>query len=364
MKNKKLLSSLIGAILISSFLLGITSCKKKEPETIKIGAILPLTGYLAYLGEEERNCLELAVEETKNVKIIYQDSKGSASDGVTALQALLLQKPHGIICALTRVTEAIAPIIDNKEVPTFALSIHPTIASRSKFLFRAYVGEEDIAKKWLQYIKSKKAKKIGALYIRDSSIDEAISFLEKSLKEIGAELVVKETYEFTDKDLRPQLIKIKENKCDLIVTEDFGNLYPIILKEAENLGIRTKIIGGIGMLTIPQLDPKLVEGIVFAAPQFSIVQPPQYGKFIERYQDKFKRLPTFDGIYTYISFKILYEALSVNNGNKKKAIEWILEKRKFKIFDEEYQFEADGTGKCPVALGIFHEGKILPLELE
>jgi len=42
-------------ILISSMFL-ISGCKKKEPEVIKIGAILPLTGSIAIIGVPEKKC--------------------------------------------------------------------------------------------------------------------------------------------------------------------------------------------------------------------------------------------------------------------------------------------------------------------
>jgi len=34
----------------------ISGCKKKEPEVIKIGAILPLTGPIAIIGVPEKKC--------------------------------------------------------------------------------------------------------------------------------------------------------------------------------------------------------------------------------------------------------------------------------------------------------------------
>ena len=47
---------------------------------------------------------------------------------------------------------------------------------------------------------------------------------------------------------------------DAILVMDFGNLYGLILKEAENLGIRKLVVGNIGLLTAPPIDDALLEG--------------------------------------------------------------------------------------------------------
>ena len=48
-------------VLGSLFL--INGCTKKEPETIKIGVILPLTGNLSEVGENAKNGILLGLEE-------------------------------------------------------------------------------------------------------------------------------------------------------------------------------------------------------------------------------------------------------------------------------------------------------------
>ncbi|RKZ22128.1 hypothetical protein DRQ18_03210, partial [bacterium] len=78
----KALSFGILAVFIATTLIVFPSCKKQE-KVIKIGAILPLTGRTAFLGEGERNALLLAVEEInkegingKKIELIIEDSKG------------------------------------------------------------------------------------------------------------------------------------------------------------------------------------------------------------------------------------------------------------------------------------------------
>ena len=68
-------------VLISVAFLVILSggCVKKDGKEIKIGAILPLTGDLAFLGEEIRKGIDIAVEEVRqeglSLKVFYEDDQ-------------------------------------------------------------------------------------------------------------------------------------------------------------------------------------------------------------------------------------------------------------------------------------------------
>ncbi|RMD57361.1 MAG: hypothetical protein D6828_03820 [Nitrospirae bacterium] len=68
---RSIFTVLLAVILIGSLFL-INGCKKQEPETIKIGAILPLTGDAAQYGEWAKNGISLAVDEI-NAKKNFQN---------------------------------------------------------------------------------------------------------------------------------------------------------------------------------------------------------------------------------------------------------------------------------------------------
>ena len=49
-----------------------TGCKNKDDGTIKVGAILPMTGYAAFNGQTCKEGLELALSEIDSMKIDYK----------------------------------------------------------------------------------------------------------------------------------------------------------------------------------------------------------------------------------------------------------------------------------------------------
>ena len=69
----------------------------KEPQVIKIGAILPLTGPIAFFGEYEKNAINIACSEIndrggikgKKVEVIYEDSQNDPKKAVNAFNKLI-----------------------------------------------------------------------------------------------------------------------------------------------------------------------------------------------------------------------------------------------------------------------------------
>ncbi|HDR68318.1 MAG TPA: amino acid ABC transporter substrate-binding protein, partial [Bacteroidaceae bacterium] len=129
MKQKQIVTTIFTLIIL---LFGCIGCEKKNDDVIRIGAILPLTGNLAYLGEEEKNVLTILQEqinETEDTKVLFmfEDSKGNARDGLTAYNKLRSQNVNYYITSLTIVARAVAPLIDRNNHLQFVLSIDPSI---------------------------------------------------------------------------------------------------------------------------------------------------------------------------------------------------------------------------------------------
>ena len=158
--NKKKLWLGIGAALFAVLvIIFIVIQPKKEPEVIKIGAILPLTGDASIYGSALKEGLDLALEEIntkggiigKKVVVIYEDSQADPKVAVSAINKLINIDKVKIILGemFSSVTLAIAPIAQKSQVvlisPTvsaeavpnvgdYIFSIYPSDAYDGKFL--------------------------------------------------------------------------------------------------------------------------------------------------------------------------------------------------------------------------------------
>jgi len=106
-------------IIISGIWYGVsrktTTPTIKEP--IKIGAILPLSGPVSIFGNWIKEGIDLALKDinTNRIKVIYEDSKLDAKEGVSAFNKLVdVDGAKIIITAMSLVTVPLIPIAEEK----------------------------------------------------------------------------------------------------------------------------------------------------------------------------------------------------------------------------------------------------------
>ncbi|HXQ37479.1 MAG TPA: ABC transporter substrate-binding protein, partial [Anaerolineales bacterium] len=93
-------------------------------DTYRIGAIVFLTGPQAPLGEEVRNALTIATEEinanggvnTKRVELVYEDSKDSPREAITAFYRLEAERIPVVISTGDVVSLNLAPIAGERKI--------------------------------------------------------------------------------------------------------------------------------------------------------------------------------------------------------------------------------------------------------
>ena len=89
---------ILAALLAVSLVLPLSGCSKKN-ETIKIGAVDPLTGGQAVFGQDSINGKKMAVEELnanggvlgKQIELISEDDAGQAAQAATVATKLITQ---------------------------------------------------------------------------------------------------------------------------------------------------------------------------------------------------------------------------------------------------------------------------------
>jgi branched-chain amino acid transport system substrate-binding protein len=142
--SKSIFIILMGVILIGSLVL-INGCAKKEPETIKIGAILPLTGTAAEFGEDEQRGILLALEDINSkggvnghkIEVIFEDSKTEPKEAVTIFNKFLTKSPPPVILtAMSSVGMALKPLIKEHKIVMFIVAGNPALTEEGGYVFR------------------------------------------------------------------------------------------------------------------------------------------------------------------------------------------------------------------------------------
>ncbi len=311
---KKFCTVLVLVFLVTTAFITTSCDKKKDDDVIRIGAILPLTGELSYLGIEEKNTLELLQsninQDKMKIEFVFQDSKGNAKDGLTAYTYLNNKNIKYYITSLTVVARAIAPKCLEDNNIQFSLSIDPTLAREYENVISIYYNIGDEMNKIANHFSRIGAKRIGGLYINTSESRYAIeNILKEELEKRNIELIHTESYDFSTKSFKDQLLKLGESNVEYIHTIDFGYLYPVILKEAYNYNLLSKIVGGLGIMTAPQMSKELTSNLIFVTASFEINPNDDYSRFQEQYNSLYGRNSTFDGVYCYDTGKFLIDIL-------------------------------------------------------
>ncbi len=310
----KTTKSIIGAIILILVVGFVWYSNKNQKsvvknETIKIGAILPITGAIASAGESIKNSIEMAVEERnaqggingKKVELKIEDTTLSAEKAVSAFNKLLnIDKVKYILGpAGSAEIAAVAPIIEKEDaiMVNFGGGSSPySKYGKNAFTTSAVFGFE--VPKMVEYMSEKGYRNIAFLGIKIDSIVQAHEILKQELKSKNINLVQSELVEATTKDFRTSLLKIKEANPDAIYIHPFPAGVGEVLKEKRELGINTPILG-VSTFEDPIVEKiagaELLKGSACTIP----IRKEKGLKYFQKYETKYsnKAVPISDSAY-------------------------------------------------------------------
>jgi branched-chain amino acid transport system substrate-binding protein len=244
-------------ILALLALLLLTACARSHPdtitaapETITIGAILPLTGTAASYGISAQKGIELAREEAshQNVKnltfqVYYEDSQFTARGGVDAYTYLsTTQRMDAIITHGSAPSMAVLPLATKDGILQMAIAASVdayTTPGDLSFRTSARTGPE--IRVATAFMREKGFRRVAVIYM-DNDIGISIrDSLRKSLN--GSPAIVAEgAYPLDETDFRSLLAKAREQNPDVIFLVGTAKHYALLLKQADELGIRAQFM--------------------------------------------------------------------------------------------------------------------------
>lgn len=263
----------------------------EKEETIKIGAVLSLSGPASYAGEEVRDGMLLAVEEVnswggingRKIELIIEDSKTDTQEGKNAMNRI--EKTHHpilYVSSLSSVAIALAPQAKKNEVVLVALvATTPNLTGENEWVFRYYATAKDEVPPILSILEELKVKKLGILHLDDVYGASVFELLKKKFEETGG--VVRDViFKVRDTDFIKQITKLKDMEAIYVVGFD-GHLKNVFKQlNEENF---SRIIIGPATASLPSVK-SLPEsnGVYLAAP---IIYNPNF-LFAKEAKDKYE----------------------------------------------------------------------------
>jgi len=345
--------SIVAVVAIAVVLLVLQPWKPKQPEVIKIGAILPLTGPAAQFGVWKKEGIDMALEEInatsgetgRTIEVIYEDSKGDPKSGLVALSKLIEIEGCKIIFSdLSGVTLSILPMT-GEDTLVITSATHPEVTSGKYLAIRNNVMPGQEAVTMAQFAKNKLGySKVAVLYWNDQAMLLYNQVFSETFNSLGGE-TYSESYETGAMDFRTQLLKIKAWNPEAIYIAGWKEV-GTIMNQAIELGIKAQFLGTNTFDSPTMLDVagNAAEGAIYTVPTFG--EPYQTNlseEFGNKYEEIYGNKPEAMAAIWYDTMYVLADALKNSSTNPKDIYEYIVSKDKFSGVMGDFHFDHDGN---------------------
>jgi branched-chain amino acid transport system substrate-binding protein len=355
MKSLRILIAL--SLIVNSFA-GCHSGDQKtiiaKTKSIKIGAILPLSGDLAQYGESGKQGLTIALDEFKeshkevSCDVVVEDDKADVKVALSAINKLVSNDNVRIVVGAmaSGVTLGIAPVINQKKIILIApTSTASDVTNAGDYIFRVCVSDAFEGKSMADYIsKNFPRSRIGVVYINnDYGIGLKNNFVE-SANTIGLKIVMDNGYNPTQKDFKTIINKLKNEKVDL--------LYIVAQKEQLNFFTQCKEMNynpqftGSTMIEDNDLLAQLgsfLEGTLYTYRSYN---PADSGKstqyFVNAYQKKYNKVPDFYAASVYDATRLALQTALDCGISKLEPKEYLYAVKDFNGVTGQIAFDKNG----------------------
>lgn len=234
----------------------VTSCVKDKTDSLKIGAILPLTGPAAQMGQEMQRGQLLAKEywnnnrnkyKTAKVDLLIEDSKSTPKDALSSYMKLRSQDVSIFTANLSSVCLALLPKVDEDNILLFADAAHPAITQKpNPKVFRNSSTSELEAQEISKTLLKKNVNKIAVLYISD---EYGIAYLRELHNLLGPKISISDIdFDAKTTDYRPLALKAQQLKPDAVIIVGIGKSIGMLIQTLRTQGYRGDIYANIGYL--------------------------------------------------------------------------------------------------------------------
>jgi branched-chain amino acid transport system substrate-binding protein len=297
---KKVFTMLTLALCAVSLVL---SCKKKESDSVSIGAIFPLSGGVAFYGNESRDGALLAIEEInaaggllgKKLVLLSEDDEGDAAKAVNALTKLTTRDKVSFVIgsSTSGPTQAMSTLAQqNKVVLISPSATNINVTKAGDYIFRACfidpfqgVVGADFAYSTLG------SRRAAILYDAGADYNTGLAdSFRNQFKAVGGQIVADEAYQSGDVDFNAQITRIKAANPDVVYLPNYYNDVSLQAKQLRDQGINCALVGGDGWDSLTDNAGDEILNGFWSSGFASDTTDPNGVAFVRAFQARFNRL--------------------------------------------------------------------------
>lgn len=306
-RRKWAITVIIMVLVVAGSLTYYYTRPEVKREAFKIGAVTPVTGMAAYIGEDEVRGIEIAVEEIneaggvlgREVVVIYEDNEMNPDKSVLAVTKLIeIDKVNAIVGFYsTASVMAVCPTIIEKKIPLLFMAGGEamTFLDDDDYVWRVEANNNMYATGF--------AKTVWEIYDYKSVVlltanhpwayDTAKNFKRYS-EEVGLidRIVGEVFYDFGMASYRSELEKVNEFNPEVAVSFGLESDINIMLTEKGIAGYTWDFIGGEYAISerLIELVGEYAEGLIVAgahSPEDTVT----YKRFLDKFKEKWGYVP-------------------------------------------------------------------------
>ena len=298
---------------------------------VKVGAVLSLTGTLGSYGQDAKKGMELALSEMGNSKpklnLSVEDSLSTPADSAKAINKLITSDKVSVVIGdvTSSNTIAAASIAEKAKIPIISpAATNDTVTFEKKYVFRACFIDSFQGTVMATFaIKDLKAKTAIVLEDSDSDYSKGLSksFIESFTKNGGVVLKVLR-YSQKDTTYTAQLGEVRRSKPDIVFIPGYHQQVGVILREAKDLQIKSKMLGGDGWDTpeLKDIAKGAENGAYISNHYIASGENKKLQNFVKAYKAKFKSEPSAYAALAYDSIYMVRDAAKAMNSNNPEKI--------------------------------------------
>ncbi len=337
------------ALLVALAVLSLPGLAAAQSDTVKIGAVLSVTGPASFLGEPEKNTVLMMVDQVnaaggvlgKKLEAVILDDETDVNKAVLGAQRLIrMDKVVAVMGPTTSGnTLAIMQNVAAAETPLVSFSAAEKIVNPvNPWIFKNPQSDRHAVARILEHAKGRGYKKLAILTVSDGYGQAGREVLKELVPAGGFELIADEVYGPKDTDMTAQLTKIKAAAPDAIVCWGTNPGPAVVAKNRVQLGMDTPLYmsHGVASKKFIELAGEAAEGIMLPAGKLIVAAQlpdtdPQKKVLLDytrQYTEKFNQPVSTFGGHGWDGVMLLAKAIEMGGSAEPKDIRDNLEKIK------------------------------------
>ena len=328
------------AMLLAAALAAGAAAPARAEETVKVGALLAVTGGAAFLGAPEARPLEMIVQEVnargglggRKVELLVRDTASSPEKAVSFARQLIDEEQVVAIIgpSTSGETMAIKAVAEQGQTVLVSCAAAEVIVNPlARWVFKVAPKDADAVDLIFARMKAAGTTRIGVLSSNTGFGKAGKDQIEKRAAAHGITLLANETYDKAATDLTAEVTKLKAAGVQALLNWSIEPAQSIVLKNARQVGLDVPLYQSHGFANVQyaRAAGAAAEGVVFPASRIVVADAlsdkhPQKAvvtAYKQAYEARFKEdVSTFGG-HGYDAFTVLVRALGEGGADKEKV---------------------------------------------